>query len=1144
MKRFLIIFLLSVVFSSSWLAAQQKPIPVPAAEEPKKERDFKTMVQDTLDKDIETASYYELVSWCSSLKLETTGDKQTLQQRLRTFYSVQTSQKPKQEDQRIEIQSAQNSEYFSIDEIDENYIHIRGGVSVVLTDKKTNTEHTINAEQILYNQSKSIISASGNIHYTRKQGESSEVFRGESFIFDVSNWEGILYLAQGERKKEVENTSLLFVYSGTAISRMKDDTIIIENGVITSSKNIENPNYRITASKIWVFGPGEWAIQDAVLFVGHIPTLYFPFYYYSADEIFFNPVVGFKLREGAFLQNTIYLIGNKTKDENPLSFLPVESSAQTQQKYVLDGLYLRPAKTSPAVETAPDSPDTAAAIKHFKIYADIYSRLGFFTGLSFDMSPAISVKGGLGISRSIFYGTSGYTPYYSGDEYWNSSYLFGIPTFFRYGLETSFDWNWGIVEKISGQFNLFSDPYFTTDFYSRDETQDWGKIAGFELPTLPSSTTTVSTTQNNLNWSLNSRINFAGLVNSALFRPFEISTFSLAFDWGKKDVANLADPVVAADPARTFYYPQRIIFPNVSFLSGGSILNYSNSNEVKVSAAKKTQNDPGTGLESPQQKDEELPTAESPDTETADILKPDTRQNSIITRTMKYFTFSLSYSLAHNFKMEHVFDQELWTTVDDINFKTKSSNTDVNGNTSLTYKLSLLNSMWDIAGGFTFLDKYKTTYLPSIGFDPTLQDYQYTGLTFSKNVLATYRPFLPWPDFNTSSISYNVKWNYFDLYYDTAGTSFASRLFQWERDTVSLQQVNMNLIYKPEDKINSLKTIYTIPPALGRFFHELSFYLWIFQTIATLEYKEQTDTTWRFEPANITEKATYENIFSFTSVYRYDIENQEHLDLVNDLFLLQYKHNEQLIYLFQQELDYDFIESMFSKSNSVLTLWDLKLSFLAQKMFPVNSIGNKTGGIEEFVPYLLSAVYNVKSDNIYFWKDRIIFYTNINSSLNINFQKYIASNLTIQFQFGFKIHEFHELVFSLNMYNNNIYRYIPAFVDAVNDDASQPPPFGYSVSPGITTIDPLSDFLKSINFFNEEDRYDSFFKLKSIALDYIHYLEDWTFKLSYSGEFKLQLLTDGTSQYEWIPAFSFSVKWLPIPEIKNQVTGDNTGIQF
>jgi len=227
------------------------------------ENSASSLLQETLPRDIETASYYELIAWCRNLELDDSGSRKTLQERLFTYFKVEPPReetKTSEERRSLEIKSAGESEYFTIEEIEEDYIILRGGVEVELRDK--NVLHRIKAEKIILNQSADIITAQGGVEYFLEREDSSEVFRGESLTFDIETWEGVFFHGGTETEREFKGEKTLFHFRGETISRLENDTIILERGIITSCDLEKDSHYQIKAKKIWVLAPGEWAIQN------------------------------------------------------------------------------------------------------------------------------------------------------------------------------------------------------------------------------------------------------------------------------------------------------------------------------------------------------------------------------------------------------------------------------------------------------------------------------------------------------------------------------------------------------------------------------------------------------------------------------------------------------------------------------------------------------------------------------------------------------------------------------------------------------------------------------------------------------------------------------------------------------------------
>jgi hypothetical protein len=87
----------------------------------------------------------------------------------------------------------------------------------------------------------------------------------------------------------------------------------------------------------------------------------------------------------------------------------------------------------------------------------------------------------------------------------------------------------------------------------------------------------------------------------------------------------------------------------------------------------------------------------------------------------------------------------------------------------------------------------------------------------------------------------------------------------------------------------------------------------------------------------------------------------------------------------------------------------------------------------------------------------------------------------------------------------------------------------------------ITDLLKSFNFFNIQDRYESAFKLKSIVVDMVHHMHDWDLTLRYEGKPMLETQA-GRPVYTWSDSFSIMLQWTPIPEMRSKLTGDEEGI--
>jgi hypothetical protein len=158
------------------------------------------------------------------------------------------------------------------------------------------------------------------------------------------------------------------------------------------------------------------------------------------------------------------------------------------------------------------------------------------------------------------------------------------------------------------------------------------------------------------------------------------------------------------------------------------------------------------------------------------------------------------------------------------------------------------------------------------------------------------------------------------------------------------------------------------------------------------------------------------------------------------------------------------------------------------------------------------------------WGDRLKFSVNTSASINLNLQRYTSSNFLFSLGFTLGINNFMDLSFSANSENAYIYRYmkdLPFFRDA---DIYIPPGDQNNV---------FLDLINSFRFDNESLRRSSGYKMKGFSISATHYLGDWTAKLDWA---MVPERSSTSNQYEINNKVSFSIRWVPISEIKSEIT--------
>ncbi len=140
------------------------------------------------------------------------------------------------------------------------------------------------------------------------------------------------------------------------------------------------------------------------------------------------------------------------------------------------------------------------------------------------------------------------------------------------------------------------------------------------------------------------------------------------------------------------------------------------------------------------------------------------------------------------------------------------------------------------------------------------------------------------------------------------------------------------------------------------------------------------------------------------------------------------------------------------------------------------------------------------------WKRRIALKLGLDAKLNISFIDTYATSLSLTAKAGFSIAEFLDFSFSLTSTNRGFYRYY--------DGAD----FSFPMM--------WEDLVRSFDLFGE-GRNATQFNMNSIAVELIHYMEDWSLNCKYTGSVVLL-----ENQYKWVPVVSVFLQWKTIPELK------------
>ena len=1128
------------------------------------QNDKESLFYRTLVRDIETASYVELVEWCRTVGVAENGDADALKKRLLEHFEMESQpQEPKKGDTFI-IRGSDKTRYFNVEKADENYITISGGVTLEVNEEEQNIVHQIQADKLIYNQRKQLMTAQGNVIYTRKVKDKDEKYFGDKLTFDLDDWSGVFFQGISEKTVDMKGNDTKFFYSGDKIFKSGKNVSVMENATITSNGDPETSYYRLKAKKIWLLAPGEWGVRNAVLYVGNIPMFYFPFFFKPGDRFVFRPSVGYHDIKGHFIQTTTYLKGEPSSSGENLSFLAASDAEDRLYEKELNGLYLR------RTETLKENPDDESYIK---LMADAYYNLGLYGALQGDLNKGEHMeetKFYLGVAKTRnIYDYSGYsTPYYqyddgSLDSYWNKGYFGSTELPFRFGAEL----NTGISFKYFKStitFDLYSDPYLLRDFENRSENMNWGKILGMEddVEDVEDDYTGV---RDRLYWLLHTEFDPTFKIFGNYF-DLQVTKFDFYMNWKNKDrditgfegldigSDKYIDSSYATDyffPEATFYYPENYVLPDLSVKIDGTIFDHTfNSDtareskrirrEKELEERKKEQEEETEEDKEKQQVAEQLKTSvkdpfeedrkkDEKKEEIWGIRVPDDVSDIPITlySDRNFFEHNLGYLITPNLIIDNRLKDSDVLVPDDVDFDRTYSVMRTYGDGKLMYRASVLNTLFTVEEDIVFSGEYRKhtnrddTVTDTEWENLKLQDYNASSYQIENDLTLKTMPLFMFDRISESYLSYKVDTILFKKSFDYIDEKddpvYVDDYFEWDKEYFKKHETELMLSYLSGWRQFQTARFKTVMEPLNREFeNEEIFRTGPLTSSMLFKMKENDDGDVLYDPLKFTERLEYGNSY-LQGIYRYNLQHSYAQDYELEGKVSFFDDD---LY-FKQSYIYDIYESHHQEAVSTLNLWYLNLMYKAEWMRPYyyeDGVGWLQEDDEDFVPSKFVASLNFSRYGKPFWRNRIRYKTDINIGYNMDLQKFTDNALTASFGFEANIYRLFNISFKTTSENNNTYRYSKSMSDKVGEEH----------------INPFTDLWKSFSFWDKDKRYESAFKLKSLETKLVHHLGDWDLSYTYKGYPELDS-SGSTPEWDWKSEFCILVQWNPIPELKTQV---------
>lgn len=1044
---------------------------------------------------------------------------------------ISFSAETKKETTTITIINAQSSGNRKDPFTNDDVLEFEGSVKISVV--KTDTKAIISADKITYNRARDMLYAEGNVSLdqTDKNGSVSTV-SADTLLFNTVTLEGVF---DNSRVTQAQSNAINLPSGSTLnvasdiFARDDSGTIAFKSGALTFC-NDENPHWTIRATRIWLLPGNEFAFFNAVVFVGKVPVLYLPAFYYPKDELVFNPVFGYRNRTGYFVQTTLYLLGRKPLEENKDSkenddsilgdyYSLIKPSKLMDQK--LEGIVLHNLDTEYKGDTS----------TYLKLMTDWYSNLGVGVGLEGQFKPKmvfndIYFSTMLGFSNTVFQSDDllYYMPYApSGKKYEDKSNFMGVELPFRYRAELRLRGSSPV--NFSFSIPIYSDPFFAYDFSDRSETMDWFSY----LMNNPTAENSSSTELDRLNAAEISSFQWDGSISYSVplrdgIKPYisnlSISSFTsnIVFNSinAQLDTVKDTDGWSNFTPERKFFYPSSITPAKITTQISGTIYSTDIRRKTKKSKLEVplVQYPEFVLEEGPVLADEETESQNDSEFEGIEIEGLALTELSVTAPEIKdlsVISYSLGYSLSPAFSSQYSYASNPLKKADDFRWdRLKSSYIQVKAPLTLNQSLGYKNEFLGMRNTFLLDNSYQEHPYISDNIEDggyteagrkslVKTDYNASYVNLTNTNALSFKPFILFPHFKNTGLTYNttIKWFRSEFKGDADDPKWDMLSADWS-DENSITSHNLDMMIAAtefEDKVGqSLSLRANLPPQIDEYYSILNLFVPHVSFTAESGFKKKSKLIdeWVKEPfkQGLT-VSFFNNSLKFSESYNYELE-EDHPESMK--LAIDWK-NFQASYVMRYTIPYDF---------------DQEKGWIAKTE-------------KEYLPYTFSLSFASGDKKITAWKKRVYVQPGLSTSIAYDFIRPTSSYFIFSPSLTFKINKFFNITFSATSRNDVLYRYFQTAA-------------GYPGRiPGEENM--FTDLMNSFRFDDEKLRQSSGFKLKSLNVMISHDLHDWDFRCQFKVEPRL-VTKNNIKSYDFSPFFTMSVVWRPMDSIKAKIVDE------
>ena len=1096
----------------------------------------------------------------------------------------------------ITIKNARQTTYEKDEKNDTDTIVLEGAVEIEV--KKGSTSSEIKADKVTYDRKTEMLFAEGGVEITTKSSGSGggETTTASSLLMNTSTLEGIFEDGRVVQTKSdalnLPSGSTLIVFSDI-FGKSEDNTIAFKNSSLTFCDE-EDPHWHIDASRTWLLPGGEFAFLNALLYVGPVPVLYFPAFYYPKDELIYNPVFGSRPREGKYVQTTFYLKGRKPLSNSTGSGSSSGSSgsdknADSASEESLKAVYnfMKPTELKEQERQGLmlhnlDQTYRGDTSTYIKILGDWYTNLGGMVGIDGKLKPSktyitnLEFNTLLGFSKTIFQSGTEYTFLSKkGNMYYDKSNFLGLKLPFRYGANLNFSLSKPF--RLSVSLPIYSDPFFQNDFKTRDESMEWISYL-LDLSNGNKDSAAVSESSvSQLIWKLNASYQ---IPLPQIIKPY-LNTISLNFESSininrlDRDSASMQeDERYKTDnewktytPERSFYYPSQVTPVNASVAINGTIFQWplkqiaSDTKKVSYpySLTKpdelKTPSELEKELKQRQEEEARLQQNESENNDKAEQTPKQPASNEQPENTIpKPQLFELETSSASASVISGLTYKLDYNVNTNINTQISYSSTDKDGK---TYLKTPEDFDWNKIRSFMYTIKSPVNLTSNLGYggsffsmknsfsyDPLWQGHPNTdGYTDTKKkelIKADYtaqsRNFT-----NTNSISIRP-FAYIPAFSETGLTwnntmKIYRKKFTGDADKLEWEEKWLDFEDDQSITANSLTLTLGMKELDSRFRQTIS----LSSTLKPLTAKYSGSLNLVFPYVSFSlSTGVYEKSKTDKTLQFNPLSQSMSVNLFNSTL----KFSQSFSYVYNDNTDKK--DSHPENLKLSLSYKQLSVAFNCSYTYKydlfINSSNDagKKGYVQhtnkEFTPYSASLSYSLPSKTHYSWFNRITWNPGLRTAISYDFIKPTNSYFEISPSLTFNINNFFKLTFSATSRNSSVYWYFQDRGKFASDDF-----YGDNFASRF-----FADLVQSFGIYGvngwgwesqafRKNREASGFKLKSMNLTLTHELHDWDFNMSIKFEPKI-VNVNNVKKYVYDPYVSIGIVWNPMQSIKTNLT--------